>query len=95
MESVQLELPSDLLQQVRQEIPFEAALSQVVTEAIHMWLEKRLSERSRQAHVLQTLRHSGLVMTLEKQRALADAMTSPLHLAEKPGREDLNPYYPG
>ena len=30
MESVQLELPSDLLQQVRQEIPSEAALSQVV-----------------------------------------------------------------
>lgn len=89
MESVQLELPSDLLQQVRQEIPSEAALSQVVTEAIHMWLEKRLSERSRQEHVLQTLRHSGLVMTLEKQRALADAMMSPLHLAEMPGREEL------
>jgi hypothetical protein len=89
MESVQLELPSDLLQQVRQEIPSEAALSQVVTEAIHMWLEKRLSERSRQEHVLQTLRHSGLVMTLEKQRALADAMMSPLHLGGMPGREDL------
>jgi hypothetical protein len=89
MESVQLELPSDLLQQVRQEIPSEAALSQVVTEAIHLWLEKRLSERSRQEHVLQTLRHSGLVMTLEKQRALADAMMSPLHLGGMPGREDL------
>ena len=89
MESVQLQLPSDLLQQVRQEIPSEATLSQVVAEAIHMWLEKRLSERSRQAHVLQTLRHSGLVMTLEKQRALADAIMSPLHLGGMPGREDL------
>jgi hypothetical protein len=47
MESDQLELPSDLLQQVRQEIPSEAALSQVVTEAIHLWQEKRLSKRSR------------------------------------------------
>jgi hypothetical protein len=89
MESVQLELPSDLLQQVRREIPSEATLSQVVAEAIDLWLEKRLSERSRQEHVLQTLRGSGLVMTLEKQRALADAMMSPLHLGGKPGREDL------
>jgi hypothetical protein len=89
MESVQLELPSDLLQQVRQEIPSEAALSQVVTEAIHMWLEKRLSERSQQERALQTLRDSGLVMTLEKQRALADAMMSPLHLGGKLGREEL------
>ena len=89
MESVQLELPSDLLQQVRQEIPSEAALSQVVTEAIHLWLEKRLSERSKQVRALQKLRDSGLVMTLEKQRTLADAMMSPLHLGGKPGREDL------
>jgi hypothetical protein len=28
-------------------------------------------------------------MTLEKQRALADAMMSPLHLGGMPGREDL------
>jgi hypothetical protein len=89
MESVQLELPSDLLQQVRQEIPSEAALSQVVTEAIHMWLEKRLSERSKQERALQKLRDSGLVMTLEKQRALADAMISPLHLGGNLGREEL------
>ena len=89
MESVQLELPSDLLQQVRQEIPSEAALSQVVAEAIHLWLEKRLSEKSRREHVLQTLRDSYLVMTLENQRALTDAMMSRLHLGGKPGREDL------
>jgi|SRR4029453_815986 hypothetical protein len=89
MESVQLELPPDLLQQVRQEIPSEAALSQVVTEAIHMWLEKRLSERSKQERALQKLRDSGLVMTLEKQRTLADAIIRPLNLGEMPGREDL------
>jgi len=89
MESVQVELPSDLLQQVRQEIPSDAALSQVVAEAIHMWLEKRLSEKSRRERVLHTLRESGLVMTLEKQQALADAMMGPLHLAEMPNREDL------
>ena len=89
MESVQVELPSDLLQRVRQEIPSDAALSQIVAEAIHLWLEKRLSEKSRRARVLDTLRESGLVMTLEKQQALADAMMSPLHLAEMPNREDL------
>ena len=89
MELVQVELPSDLLQQVRQEIPSEAALSQVVTEAIHMWLEKRLSERSKQERALQKLRDSGLVMTLEKQRTLADAMMSPLRLGGKLGREEL------
>jgi hypothetical protein len=89
MESVQLELPPDLLQQVRQEIASEAALSQVVTEAMHMWLEKRLAERTKQERALQKLRDSGLVMTLEKQRALADAMMSPLHLGGKPDREEL------
>jgi hypothetical protein len=89
MESVQLELPSDLLQQVRQAIPSDAALSQVVAEAMHMWLEKRLSEKGGRERVLHTLRESGLVMTLEEQRALADAMLSPLHLAETPNREDF------
>jgi Arc/MetJ-type ribon-helix-helix transcriptional regulator len=89
MESVRLELPSELLQQVRQAIPSEATLSQVVVEALHLWLEKRSSERGRQEHALQALRESGLVMTLEQQRALADAMMSPLHLSGKPGREDL------
>ncbi len=39
--------------------------------------------------MLQALRASGLVMTLEKQRALADAMMSPLHLGGIPGRQDL------
>jgi Arc/MetJ-type ribon-helix-helix transcriptional regulator len=89
MESVQVELPSDLLQQVRQEISSDAALSEVVTEAIQMWLEKRLSEKSKREGVLDTLRKSGLVMTLEKQQALADAMISPLHLGEMPNREEL------
>jgi hypothetical protein len=89
MESVQLELPSDLLQKVRQEIPSETALSQVVTEAIHLWLEKRLVERSTQERTRQKLRDSGLVMTLEKQRALVDTMMNPLHLGGKLGREEL------
>jgi hypothetical protein len=89
MESVQVELPSDLLQQVRQEIPSHTTLSQVVAEAIHMWLEKRVLERSKQERALQKLRDSGLVMTLEKQRALADAMMSPLHLGGKLGRKEL------
>ena len=89
MESVRVEWPFALLRQVRQAIPSDAALSQVVAEAIQMWLEKRLSERSRQERVLQTLRLSGLVMTLEKQRALADSMMSPLHVGGMPGREDL------
>ncbi len=89
MESVQVELPSDLLQQVRRQIPSDAALSQVVAEAMYMWLEKRLSERTRKERVWHTLRESGLVMTLEKQQALADAMMSPLHLGETPNREAL------
>jgi hypothetical protein len=89
MESVQVELPSDLLQRVRQEIPSDVALSQIVAEAIHLWLEKRLSEKSRRARVLDTIRESGLVMKLAKQQALTDAMMSPLHLAERPNREDL------
>jgi hypothetical protein len=54
-----------------------------------MWLEKRLAERSKQASALQELRDAGLVMTLERQRALADAMMSPLHPGRKRDREEL------
>jgi len=89
MEPVQVELPSDLLQQLRQEIPSDAALSQVVAEAIHMWLEKRLAEKSKNERVLETLRKSGLVMTLAKQQALADTMLRLLPLGEMPNREEL------
>jgi hypothetical protein len=89
MQSVQVELPSDLLRQVRQEIPSDAALNQVVAEAIQMWLEKRLAEKSKNKRVLDSLRKSRLVMTLAKQQALADAMMRPLHLGEMPNREEL------
>jgi hypothetical protein len=41
MEDGLVPLPSDLLQRLRQEIPSDEALSQVVAEAVHMGLEKR------------------------------------------------------
>jgi len=75
METVQIQLPPSLVQQMQQEVASDEALSQVVAEAIQMWLEKRKVKKGK---VLQTLRQAGVVMNLENQRALAETMMSTL-----------------
>jgi Arc/MetJ-type ribon-helix-helix transcriptional regulator len=45
METVQIDLPSDLVARLRQEISSDEALSQIVTEAIQMWLQQRHTEK--------------------------------------------------
>jgi len=41
METIQIQLPPALLQQLRQEVSSNEKLSQLIAEAIQMWLEKR------------------------------------------------------
>jgi hypothetical protein len=77
MEAVQVHLPSELVQRLRQEIPSDEALSRVVVEAVHMWLEKRRTEKVQKARGLGVLRQAGLAMEGGRQRALADAMMPP------------------
>ena len=80
METVQIQLPPSLMQQMQQEVASDEALSQAVAEAIQMWLERRGERKVKKGKVLQTLRQAGVVMNLENQRALAEAMTSTLPL---------------
>jgi Arc/MetJ-type ribon-helix-helix transcriptional regulator len=86
METIQIQLPDTLAERIRQEIPSDEALSQVVAEAIQMWLERRGEEQVEREQSLETLRRAGLVMASEKQRALAQAMMATLPLEEAPSR---------
>ena len=78
-----------LVQQIQQEIPSTEALSQVIAEAIQMWLERRREGKRERRDALQTLRQAGVVMDPERQRALAEAMMAPLPLEEAPTRAQV------
>ncbi len=78
METVQIQLPPALLQQVHQEVSSAEALSLVVAEALQMWLEKRSKMATEEEKALQTLRQAGLVMTSERQRAFAEGIMATL-----------------
>ena len=86
METVQIQLPSALVQRIQQEISSDEALSQVVVEAIQIWLERRWREKVKKGEVLQTLRQAGVVMVSERQRASAEAMMVLFPLEETPTR---------
>src|SRR5882724_7240359 len=89
MEAVQVQLPPELIQRLRQEVASEEALSQVVAEAVQMWLERRRAEKVQQEVGLRLLRNAGLVMDGARQRALADALMPLLRAGEIPRREQV------
>jgi len=89
MEAVQVQLPSELVQRLRQEIASEEALSQVVAEAVQMWLERRHAEKVQKEVGLRLLRDAGLAMDGARQRALADALMSSLSAGDMPSREQI------
>lgn len=89
METVQVQLPLTLVQRIRQEISSDEALSQVVAEAIQMWLERRQEEKVEKGKILQTLRQASMVMTSERQRALAEAIMATLPLETAPVRAQV------
>jgi len=89
METVQIQLPPPLAQRIRQEISSDETLSQVVAEAIQMWLERRQEEKVDKEKVLQTLRQTGVVITSERQRALAEAMMATLPVKKAPTRTQV------
>jgi hypothetical protein len=89
MEAVQVQLPSELVQRLRQEIPSDEALRQVVVEAVQLWLEKRRAEKIQKARGLDILRQAGLVMEGGRQRGLADAMMPSLRTEQVPSREQV------
>jgi Arc/MetJ-type ribon-helix-helix transcriptional regulator len=89
MEAVQVQLPPELVQRLRQEVASEEALSQVVAEAVQMWLERRRAEKVQQEVGLRLLRDAGLAMDGARQRALADAIMPPLRAEDIPSREQV------
>lgn len=89
METVQIQLPLALVQQYSKKCLHNEALSQVVAEAIQMWLERRSEGKGERGDALQALRQAGLVMDSERQRALAEAMMAPLPLKEAPTRAQV------
>jgi predicted transcriptional regulator len=74
MEVLQVELPPELVQRLRQAMATDEILSQVIAEAVQMWLQRRHAEQRQTEQGLQVLRHAGLVMDGARQRALAAAM---------------------
>jgi hypothetical protein len=89
METVQIPLPPELVQRLQQELPADLALSEVVAEALQLWLEKRQSEKRQQARGLEALRRAGLAMEGTRQRALAEAMLPALRPEDQPDRNQV------
>jgi Arc/MetJ-type ribon-helix-helix transcriptional regulator len=89
MEAVQVQLPSELVERLRQEVSSDEALSQIVAEAVQMWLEQRHTEKVRKEQGLRMLRQAGLAMDGARQRALADAILPPLRAEDVPNREQV------
>ncbi len=86
MELTQIQLPSKLLQRLRQETASDQPLSQVVAEAVQIWLERRREQKGKQDRSLQTLREAGMVMGSKRQHELAKAIMISLHVEEIPTR---------
>lgn len=89
MEAVQVPLPPELVQRLRQEGASDESLSQVVVEAVQLWLETRRTAKTQQEQSLALLRRAGLAMDSTQQRALADALLSPLRAEDMPSRTQV------
>src|SRR5215831_6009579 len=89
MEAVQIQLPSELVHRLRQEVASDEELHQVIVEAVQMWLDKRHAERAQKERGLRLLREAGLVMDEPRQQALADAMMPTLRAAEALSHEQV------
>ncbi len=88
METVQIQLPTMLLKEIKQELPSEEALNQIFVEAIEIWLETH-KKRGEEKAGLQMLREAGLVMTAERQRAFADAIIDTIDSKDSPNLADI------
>lgn len=89
METVQVPLPPELVQRLQRELSAGLALSDVVAEALQLWLEKRQVEKRQQARGLEALRRAGLAMEGTRQRALAEAMLPALRPEDRPDRDQV------
>lgn len=89
METVQVQLPLSLAQQIRQIALSNEALNRVVAEAIQQWLANRQKKQVDREKVLKTLRDAGLIMSSERQRTFAQAMIAALPPRPTPTRAQV------
>jgi hypothetical protein len=89
METVQVQLPLSLAQQIRQIAYSNEALSRVVAEAIQQWLANRQEKQVDREKILKTLRDAGLIMSSERQHAFAQAMIAELPPKPTPARAQV------
>lgn len=89
METVQIQLPSNLAQRIKQEIHDDQSLSHVVVEAIDLWLKRQQDKKLNSEKSLQSLRQAGLVMTSENQRALSEAMMTSISSKQNLSRQEV------
>ncbi|WP_089935407.1 hypothetical protein [Candidatus Entotheonella palauensis] len=87
MEALQVQLPSDLMRRLRQEMLSDETLSEAVEEAVLLWLDKRQAEKTQQERGLLALRQAGIVMDADRQRNLADAIMPHAGSDEPPDRD--------
>lgn len=89
METVQVQLPLLLAQQIRQIAFSNEALNGVFAEAIQQWLANRREKQVDRGKIIKTLRDAGAVMSSERQRTFAQAMIAALSSRPTPTRAQV------
>lgn len=91
METIEVQLPAHLIRQVQQHIAPDEPIEQALAQAVQLWLDRQdqAVAPSEAEQALQFLRQSGLVMSAERQHALAQAIKSTLDATESLNRAEL------
>lgn len=86
MDTIKVQLPSKLFRRVQKEIPSNETLNRIVTDAINIWLDRRMVDRKDNSDILEFLRRAGVVMTSKRQRAFTKATIATLPVKDAPDR---------
>lgn len=91
MKTIEVQLPAHLIRQVQQHIAPDEPIEQVLAQVVQLWLDQQdqPAAPTEAEQALQFLRQSGLVMSAERQHALAEAVKSTLDVTESPDRVEL------
>lgn len=90
METMHIELPSELALKIKQEAPSREAMSRILAEALQMWLKKRQKKsKNNRTKTMKALQHSGLIMPSGRQRDMAKAMMTTLPQKKTPTRAQV------
>ncbi len=89
-ETIHIQLPPALLQQVRQKAESgETTTGQIFTEALQIWLERDKKRRNKENNALNMLRKSGIVMSHDQQHRMAENIRKNLKISERSDSEQV------